>query len=388
MTKLPNRAVYERGSKDDTLAPKYKPRYQIEETSVEIRQKQGKLSICSHLGECCCKCLYSITKCISPRCIFSICCGSRRRLALLIIFSAFLSCLVNLILLEPLALSIGNYRNFSLAKKQSYGFFEDIPQSRWKLLQKRVRDQRKKYRKRRKIIVPDPSHYGKPSQFYQHNWQADFTCPHEERIGAMKDGGKYVCDPRSILLASKDRLENHHGNGCLLYISSANVNEYKFEEALMETIGDCEIHVFSPNTELETGSSPNGIYLHPWGFRGSDSNTNNDPNKFKTFGETLQTLGHCGKTIDVFSLDCEGCEFYLFKDLFRDHDKGTEGNCIAAALMQILVQVHGAPTKRTNEFFATFQNEGYVTFRKGPSLEASGNHQDYGFLKLSDDFFH
>jgi hypothetical protein len=388
----PRQEIHERSSKDNsTLAPNYKPRYQIEETTLEVSEKYkgGILSIiCSIIGTCCCKCLHSIANCISPRCISSFCCGSRRRVSLIISISALVCLFINSLLLEPLAMSIGNYHNFSLAKKQSYGFFEDIPESRWKLLQKRVHDQQKKQRKRGKIIVTDPSKYNKASEFYQFNWQPDFTCPHEERVGTLQDGGKYVCDPHNIQMASRDRLENNNGNGCLIYTSSGNVNEYKFEEALLEIVGHCEIHVFSPNGREPSGhKSLNDVVHHSWGFRGGKTQTNSDSNEFKTFRETLEILGHCGKTIDVFSLDCEGCEFDIYKDLF-EHNHNSEDSCSPAAMMQILVQVHGAPKKITNEFFAAFQDEGYVTFRKGPSVEASGNEQDYGFLKLSDEFFH
>lgn len=239
--------------------------------------------------------------------------------------------------------------------------------------------------------MKDPSHYAKASQFYQHHWQAEFTCPHEGRVGAVKDGGKYLCDPHNIVPASNERLQQHNGNGCLIYISTGNVNEYIFERELLKTIGTCEIHVFSPNDEPELHSTPSNIYFHPWGFKGENSKANDNSEHFFTVKNTLQALGHCGKTIDVFSLDCEGCEFDIYKDLFlQDHgEKDIDAEqCKPAALMQILVQVHGAPTKVTNDFFAAFQDQGYVTFHKGPSVEASGNEQDYGFLKLSNEFFY
>lgn len=400
-----------------TLAPNYKPRYLLEETTIDEHPNQTKgnftLSILSLLGRCFCKCIYSMATCsclqISPRCLFSFCFGSRRRATFLISMSAAFCLLMNTFILDPLALSIGNYHNTSLAKKQSFGFFEDIPQERWKLLQKRVHEQRKKQRKRGKlsgkVIVLDPSHYAKASEFYQHHWQPDFTCPHEERIGTLQDGGRYLCDPLNIAMTSNDRLQQHKGNGCLIYTSSANIHEFKFEKALLNKIGSCEIHVFSPNGKSIELDTPDGVTFHQWGFKSTSHNfqNNNDTsasaNELKTFQETLQLLGHCGKTIDVFTLDCEGCEFDLYKDFFdnmHDHDHSysqsaaggdTSTICTPAALMQVSIQVHGAPSKVTNDLFAKFQDEGYVIFRKDAVLETSGNEQTYGFLKLADSFF-
>ncbi len=381
-------------NKLNTLAPNYGPRYQLEETiatnTYTKDENTGILSsLCSHCCKCCCKCLHFIVSCISPSCIKSSLCGSRKRATLLITISAVVSLIINIFVLEPLALSFGNQRNFSLAKEQSYGFFANIPRSRWKLLQKRVQDQRKKERKRGWKAVIDPSHYAKASQFYQHHWQADFTCPHERFIGVAKDGGKYLCDPHNIVPSSNDRLQQHNGNSCLVYISSSDVNQYIFEKELLKAIGTCEIHVFSPNDQPELHNTPPNIYFHAWGFRGENSEENSDSEHFFTFMNTLRALGHCGKTIDLFSLDCEGCEFDIYKDLFiHDHsEEDIDSGCSPAALMQILVQVHGAPTNVINDFFSTFQDQGYVTFHKGPSIEGSGNEQDYGFLKLSDEFF-
>lgn len=388
------------------LAPNYKPRYMIEETTCfddEQKLQNSHRSICiilcSWLGSCFCNCIYSITNCISFKCCFSFCVGSKRRITFLLSLSALFCLTLNTYIFEPLALSIGNYHNTLLAKKQSFGFFEDIPEGRWKLLKKRVKEQRKKQRKRGKVIVLDPSQYAKASQFYQRHWQAEFTCPHEERVGTFIHGGKYVCDPRNIAKASRDRVQLNNGNGCLIYTSSASVHEFHFELALFEVIGgECEIHVFSPNIESAESHAPRGIIVHPWGFKSSHAQPSNDNSSaLKTIQETIQILGHCSKTIDLLSLDCEGCEFDIYQDLFENRvlkvhndekiEKVEKEECAPPAWMQIIVQVHGSPKRITNEFFANFQDQGYVIFRKEPSVEGSGNEQNYGFLRLADSFF-
>ena len=222
--------------------------------------------------------------------------------------------------------------------------------------------------------------YTDPAKFYQHNYPAEFTCPHEERIGGTKgSGGKWLCNPRNIAIASADRVQNR-GNACLVYTSSANLNEFQFERELLDTIGPCEIHVFHPNDIDQTASiPPTGVQYHPWGFKPSSNADIHDP-QLKTIQETVKELGHEGYTIDLLSLDCQGCEFDIYRDLLMDHE------IYAPVFMQLLIQVHGAPAGASG-FFRALQENGYVTFHKSPSAEGTGKEQDYGFLKLSQDFF-
>jgi hypothetical protein len=269
--------------------------------------------------------------------------------------------------------------NYNLASKQSYGFFDDIYQSQWLLLRQRVQS----YRQKQQLSdIPDPSQFSSASLFYQHVWQPEFTCPHEERVG-----GKWICNPRSIVPASVDR-QKQGGNGCLVYFSSGDNQSYiNFQKAFNDIIGICEIHFFNPNgiqdgQNFESEKFTDNVHIHPWGFaseevvkQNNDSNSENSY-QFKSIPETISFLNHKGNTIDLFILDCEGCEFDTYIDWF-DHD---------SIFMQILVEIHGAPEK-TNSFFQTIQKEGYVIFHKGVNTEGSGNEQEYGFLKLTPDFF-
>jgi hypothetical protein len=70
---------------------------------------------------------------------------------------------------------------------------------------------------------------------------------------------------------------------------------------------------------------------------------------FKTFQETIVELGHEGGPIDIFKIDCEGCEWSTYKDW------------LGADLRQILIEVHKVP-KIAQSFFSDLQRAGYVTF--------------------------
>lgn len=136
----------------------------------------------------------------------------------------------------------------------------------------------------------------------------------------------------------------------------------------------CEVHVFDPknyssNVPRDTSSM---VHFHAWGITNEVSESKN----FKTMGETVQILGHGGMIVDIFKIDCEGCEWKTFKDWFS----------VDLDIRQILVEVHTAPAV-ANKFFETLQQEGYVTFHKEPNIIMEGKLVEYAFLKLESSFF-
>lgn len=409
---------------EELVAPNYKPRYCVEETKLvqndndDYSKRLRSFSpTCSVIATICCRCCCC---CLNARSL------SRRKILLSVFAVALLFVLVNLYILEPLTTSYENFHTYNLAKKQSYGLFDRINHSVWKGIQTDVYEQREArgYRKkkrgtfgfnlldvakfRKKVIVdPDPSHYANAGEFYDSNWKQEFKCHHDTQGDYDRIGDKVLCNPRRIVPASQERLKHqkHHGNnnnngnenGCIIYTSAANLNDFSFEKELLDfTQQKCEIHVFSPNkNDINEESLPEGIQFHPWGFSGTAATNNNNNTgediQFKTIPNTLQTLGHCGSTIDVLSIDCEGCEFDIYKDLFSSSMKDSDGStCEKAAFMQILVQLHGAPNDRAdqgaNDLFKTFFDNDYVIFLQ-QALFGEPNEKTYGFLKLSSDFF-
>lgn len=341
---------------DDTLAPLYKPRYVSEDTR-EIPsnfQSWDRGSIISYI----CSSLFSLFKLI--------CCGSRRRVLMTILLGV-LVCLFNISIIDSIYSKFGGESSYSMASRQSYHFFQNIPQHRWQLLQKRTQKIRSKQMKHKK-------NYKDANKFYQHNFPQEFTCPHEERIGGTKSqGSMWLCNPRSILNVGKMRSKNN-GNGCTAYVSLANINNFQFEKDLLGNLPDCALHVFSP--VIPHVDIPDGVIFHQWGFKGSSDALNTDPN-YKTIYDTIKSLKHELYTIDVLAIDCQGCEHDLVHDLVAgDQYKD------APVFMQILVQIHDVDSN----FFHTLQNHGYVSFHKSPSAESNSDY-DYGFLKLSPEFF-
>lgn len=288
------------------------------------------------------------------------------------------------------------HSEYDLALSQSYGFFTDLPTFDWKLMQERVKERKNHWDMNNPTLYMD-----NPPAWYQNNYEPDFTCPHERRVGGLGDGPKWVCDPHRILPYSTQRKE-HGGNGCLVY-SVGSQGNFDFEIGLMETLSQnqyrnvdksgksamdtkskapCEIHIFDPQDY--SGKAPEGIHYHAWGIKSStddanDAKTNRkeEGQEYKTFQETVATLGHQKRVIDVFKIDCEGCEWETYKDWFTSQ----------VTMMQILVEVHKSPPQAI-DFFDTMQQKGYVTFHKEPNtIFGGGNCQEYAMLKLAPNFF-
>lgn len=149
-------------------------------------------------------------------------------------------------------------------------------------------------------------------------------------------------------------------NGCLVYSVGSN-GDFRFEEGFQKRLpGACEIHTFDFTNYAGRVPPGKNIFFHHWGLKPSYNETRNyklsrfpqniPPNKpFKTFQETVKELGHEGRPIDVFKIDCEGCEWSTYKDW------------IGADLRQILVEVHMVPAI-AQDFFSDLQKAGYVTY--------------------------
>eukprot|EP00540_Astrosyne_radiata_P023186 CAMPEP_0116864376 /NCGR_PEP_ID=MMETSP0418-20121206/24785_1 /TAXON_ID=1158023 /ORGANISM="Astrosyne radiata, Strain 13vi08-1A" /LENGTH=150 /DNA_ID=CAMNT_0004499585 /DNA_START=114 /DNA_END=566 /DNA_ORIENTATION=- len=102
-----------------------------------------------------------------------------------------------------------------------------------------------------------------------------------------------------------------------------------------------------------------------------------DPNQeFKTLLQTVEALGHEGRKVDVFKIDCEGCEWLIYKELLE------------VDLRQILIEVHDFVPNVITDFFQSLHDAGYVMFHKEPNIQFGGGRcVEFSFLKLAKSFF-
>lgn len=265
-----------------------------------------------------------------------------------------------------------NRDDFATAYRESLGFFDDITEEQWEI-RKKITNGRI-HRSPRMNTIPNTW-----ATYWQTNWDPDFACFNEDSIGGSKDGHKWICDPHR--LRKKD--------DCLVYSFGSN-NDFSFERDFAAALPNCEVHVFDP-TDYSTQMKAEGINAtyHAWGMKASYTAERNTTETkysrkygrklegmvFKTIKQTMAALGHKGRRIDIFKIDCEGCEWNSYRD-FLEVD-----------IRQMLIELHDW-TYTTDDFFQDFHDAGYAVFHKEPNIQFSaGSCVEYAFIKLAKDFF-
>lgn len=264
------------------------------------------------------------------------------------------------------------------AFKQSFGLMDDISDKMWTLFQT-------KYKQSSLYANPKNPLKGveNEKQWLKVNLIPNFNCPHVERVGSG-EGRKFICYPHRVV--RKERNDE-----CLVY-SIGCAGDFYFEDAISAKYGNkCEVHVFDPaNWEREGDAKNRNIHYHAWGLQSTYDNVSKSVvwpkgrgGTFKTFQETIEILGHKDRVIDLFKIDCEGCEWSTYKDW------------IGIGFRQILMEIHGVPQPNggkgrwyqsamdASKFFQDFQDNGYVLFNKDPNNDLA---VELSFLKLDKDF--
>jgi hypothetical protein len=267
--------------------------------------------------------------------------------------------------------------DFSLALKDSLGFFDDIPDAAW--LERREIA-------RHRITTANPDNplqqRNNAKAWYQMNWEPNLNCLLEDFLGNMGDGHKWTCNPSRIERESQERIKQGKPP-CLVY-SIGSEGKFDFERDVQQRMPSCEIHTFDFTNFARKIPPDLNITYHVWGLKPSYQ-THNFRQKtpprgeFKTIQETLITLGHVNRTIDLFKIDCEGCEWFSYKDWIDPSN---------VDIRQIQVEVHHAPPM-VNEFFQNIHDADFAMFHKEPNIQyADGNCVEFAFLKMARSFFH
>jgi len=238
----------------------------------------------------------------------------------------------------------------SRSSRESYGFFDDIAASDWCRLKSRAQH----------------SPHGKgiaeaPNRWYQNNWEPAFTCLGEVRQG-MGDGPKWICDPYRLKRGS-----------CRVYSVGSN-NNFDFEQAILDQIGPhCDVHTFDPGSS--SSNKPASVTFHQWGL------DNHDHGNYKTLASIARELGHDKDSVDIFKIDCEGCEWGTYEQWFKTiHPK------------QVMIELHAGTTGNqpvpAERFMRYMRSKGYIIFHKEPNtLGCGGSCIEYAFVRLQPSFW-
>lgn len=270
--------------------------------------------------------------------------------------------------------------NCEMALHDSFGFFDDIENDEWI---------RKKY-----ITTELYSSWfnnpKNPDQDYENipvwmanNVPAVFNCNYLLRVGGYDDGAKWVCDVHRLA----------HKKDCLIYSIGSN-GQFQFEDGINDILGNnnrCEIHVFDPNPIFSEHSNTNNnitstkrvdnIFYHAWGIQSSRKTKiyggQDDKMIFYTLNETFYKLGHSHRHIDIFKIDCEGCEWTAYEDILRYSDQMT----------QILIELHPTFARPDDlllsDYFLYFRERNWIPFYREANMYGMEiGVYEYSFIRL------
>jgi len=276
--------------------------------------------------------------------------------------------------------------DFDLAFRESMGFFEDIRSRDWKML---------------KHIAKEVVNHGNPNDplemlksgpavWYQNNYEPNFSCQFERRMGKDNgngDGPKWICDPHRIKRMAQERKKKYPKEpGCVIY-SVGSHGDFSFEKSMQDLlgVGTCDIHVFDPGNYEHAMPSPlrkgKHTFYHQWALakQNNDEGWEPDPNASEQgIRDIVKLLGHDKReSIDIFKIDCETCEWDTYQDWLQPD---------IPMLRQIQIEVHNVHNQTTVDFFDQHEEDGYVRFHKEFNVYMKGKMVEYAFLKLEKDF--
>ena len=239
--------------------------------------------------------------------------------------------------------------HFEVAKRESFGFFRDVPVQVWNAKKHRVQNQ-PKHNDKELGLRSKYANRNSPSKWYNHNWQPNFDCQGLLRIGGHADSSKYVCDVHRIE-PSKDCLIYSFGRGS----PTSRTFDFAFErELLAELDGKCEVHFFDHRfvDEVDSKQLPKGVIAHNWSLEG-EIDAPKARRGFMTLKETVHHLGHEGRNIEIMRVDCDGCEWHTYQEWL------TSG----VTPRQVVVSLHGAP-RNEDEIFEFMEKNNFVIFHR------------------------
>jgi len=163
-------------------------------------------------------------------------------------------------------------------------------------------------------MFPAPVSPWPPYTFWDF-FPAAFNCPFEiERLGALGDGGKWVCGI-SRLVAKPD---------CVVYSIGIN-HESSFEAEILDRTSGCQVWGYDFSVKAFGPEIPATqayrTHFYPYGLSGVDKHEASDKDKFYTLQTLMNMNGH--KFIDILKIDIEGWEFDTLTTLIKTYqDQG------------------------------------------------------------------
>eukprot|EP01069_Polyplicarium_translucidae_P011003 Polyplicarium_translucidae@DN3416_c0_g1_i1.p1 len=179
----------------------------------------------------------------------------------------------------------------------------------------------------------------------------EIACQLSRRVGGAVDGGKWICDPFTLLKED-----------CLIYSFGSN-DDWTFEKELLAIQPHCEIHTFDHTVDTIT-SKPTNVTYHRLGLGAADRRTTSPSMPLKSLPNIIRSLKHERRRIDILKVDIEGAEFEALTPLLA-----SERWALLPPVRQISIEVH-RDWKRAAELLAGFAGQGFFMHAMEPNLNA------------------
>lgn len=250
---------------------------------------------------------------------------------------------------------------------ESLGWY-NVPDEQWDLMKKYHFDTR-----HRQWESPDTLLESEKKLNF--DWKPSFSCPMPPFRMGEGDGGKVLCDPWRTLKQQD----------CLV-ISVGSSGHFEFEEGVLEVNPECEVHTIDMTY---FGPVPDSVTFHRVGladFNGIRPYNLSDHNtimaEFKTIDTLLKDLNLLNRRIDIFKIDCEGCERTVYPGFYAD----------GVNIVQLAIEVHFFRMDewwRPNyKMMEALHRNGFVIFSKEPNtLGCNGACVEFTFLRFNRTIF-
>lgn len=213
-------------------------------------------------------------------------------------------------------------------------------------------------------------------EYRQSIWVPTLSCPFEQRIGELGDGGKWICEGSRVGLAEWNSNEN---DDCLVY-SFGIGGKFGFESDLIrltkESRTECEVHLFDPRAKKWSDRQPKlpNLHVHAFGLASEGQETDT----FRSYTSFLKQFGHTGRTVNLLKLDIERAEVNILPQIAQLPKRMRP--------QQILVEIHWKNTAKEYEVMdnviVQLRDAGYVMFHTEHNFFASMC-TEFSFLLLS-----
>ena len=180
-------------------------------------------------------------------------------------------------------------------------------------------------------------------------YEPEWHCERESRVGSnggleFGDGPKWICGVEEL-----SKMQN-----CLVYSIGSNY-DFRFERGI-QSHANCEIHTFDGTMNLFKRPLPKDLHninFHNWNMAEKQSVFPS-----KSIRNTIKTLGHHNKNINIFKIDCEGCEHEILPQLMDIVRTGD------IKVGQILVEMHGRDVSAIANTFKSMRSNDMMIFHK------------------------